>query len=70
MGRYEDFSRVTASSPRVGVRLLGLEPADAQRRALVGEYRRLATFPEVPAVLESLAAGSLWRSCRTGIPTC
>ncbi|HET6263368.1 MAG TPA: haloacid dehalogenase type II, partial [Usitatibacter sp.] len=56
MGRYEDFSRVTLSALEWAFESLGLEPQDAQRRALVGEYHRLAMFPEVPAVLESLAA--------------
>src|SRR5947207_1576921 len=56
MGRYEDFSRVTLSALDWAFESLALEPEDAQRRALVGEYHRLATFPEVPAVLESLAA--------------
>jgi 2-haloacid dehalogenase len=56
MGRYEDFSRITESSLEWAFESLGIEPGDAQRRALVGEYHRLAMFPEVPAVLESLAA--------------
>src|SRR5436853_5674217 len=55
MGRYEDFSRVTLSALEWAFEHLNLEPDDAQRRALFDEYRRLATFPEVPAVLEALA---------------
>src|SRR5882672_8921309 len=51
MGRYEDFSRVTVSA----IESLGLEADEAARRALVDEYRRLATFPEVPAALDKLA---------------
>lgn len=56
MGRYEDFSRVTASALEWTFESLGLEPEDAQRRALLDEYRKLATFPEAGAALERLAA--------------
>jgi 2-haloacid dehalogenase len=56
MGRYEDFNRVTVASLEWTFEFLGLEPTDAQRRALIDEYRRLAPFPEVPAALEALAA--------------
>jgi 2-haloacid dehalogenase len=56
MGRYEDFNRVTVSSLEWALESLGLEGDEAARRGLVGEYRKLATFPEVPAALESLAA--------------
>jgi 2-haloacid dehalogenase len=55
MGRYEDFSRVTLSSLEWTFESLGIEPEDAQRRALLDEYRKLAMFPEVPAALEALA---------------
>lgn len=56
MGRYEDFSRVTRSSLEWALDSLGLEADEAAERALLEEYRRLAPFPEVRAVLESLAA--------------
>ena len=56
MGRYEDFSRVTASSLEWTFEHLGLEATDEARRALLDEYRRLAMFPEVPAALTTLAA--------------
>jgi 2-haloacid dehalogenase len=56
MGSYEDFSRVTAASLEWTFELLRLEPGDAERRALIDEYRRLAMFPEVPEALEKLAA--------------
>ena len=56
MGRYEDFNRVTLSALEWTLESLGLEPGDAGRRALLDEYRRLATFPEVPAVLEALSS--------------
>ena len=55
MGRYEDFSRVTASALEWSVELLALEAGDDAKRALLDEYRRLAMFPEVPAALEKLA---------------
>jgi 2-haloacid dehalogenase len=56
MGRYEDFSRVTRSSLEWALDSLGLESDEAAERALLEEYRRLAPFPEVRGVLESLAA--------------
>ncbi|HEX4779799.1 MAG TPA: haloacid dehalogenase type II [Usitatibacter sp.] len=56
MGRYEDFSRVTASSLEWTFEHLGLEADEKARRELADEYRRLAMFPEVPAALERLAA--------------
>ena len=55
MRKYEDFSRVTVSSLEWALESLGLEADDAARRSLIDEYRRLATFPEVPAALEALA---------------
>jgi len=55
MGRYEDFSRVTLSSLEWTFESLGIEAGEADRRALLDEYRRLAMFPEVPAVLEELS---------------
>lgn len=56
MGSYEDFSRVTAASLEWTFEFLQLEAGDAARRALMDEYRRLATFPEVAEALEGLAA--------------
>lgn len=55
MGSYEDFSRVTAASLEWAFESLRLEPGDAERRALIDEYRRLAMFSEVPETLERLA---------------
>src|SRR6185312_3712193 len=55
MGGYEDFDRVTRASLDWSLEALGLDADEAARRALIDEYRRLATFPEVPAVLEALA---------------
>jgi 2-haloacid dehalogenase len=56
MGRYEDFDRVTRASLEWAFESLGLAADDAAHRALIDEYRRLAPFPEVPQVLEKLAA--------------
>jgi 2-haloacid dehalogenase len=56
MGRYEDFNRVTVSSLEWAFESLALEADEAARRGLLDEYRRLATFPEVPAALEALAS--------------
>jgi 2-haloacid dehalogenase len=55
MGRYEDFSRITVASLDWSLEFLGLQADDAARRGLIDEYRKLATFPEVPAALEALA---------------
>src|SRR5690349_23676244 len=55
MGRYEDFNRVTLSALEWTFEHLKLEAGDAQRNALLDEYRKLAVFPEVPAALEALS---------------
>jgi 2-haloacid dehalogenase len=56
MDRYEDFDRVTRASLEWSLESLALEADEDARRSLIDEYRRLATFPEVPAALEALAA--------------
>ena len=56
MGRYEDFSRVTLAALEWTFERLELDADDGQRRGLLDEYRKLATYPEVPAALEALAA--------------
>ena len=56
MGRYEDFARVTQSALEWAFESVGIEAEEAERRAMLDEYHRLAPFPEVPAVLETLAA--------------
>ena len=55
MGQYEDFNRVTISSLAWAMESMGLAEDERATRALIEEYRRLATFPEVPAALESLS---------------
>lgn len=56
MGRYEDFNTVTAASLSWAVESLGLESSPAAEAALLAEYRRLATFPEVKESLAALGA--------------
>ena len=55
MGRYEDFSRVTRSALEWALESLGLAGEEAQLQQLMGEYRRLAVYPEVPAALDQLS---------------
>jgi 2-haloacid dehalogenase len=56
MGRYEDFSRVTAASLDWSLESLHLDADGEARQSLLDEYRRLAPFPEARAALEKLAA--------------
>jgi 2-haloacid dehalogenase len=56
MGRYEDFSRVTRSALEWSLESLHIDADESALRALVDEYRRLATFAEVRGVIEKLAA--------------
>jgi 2-haloacid dehalogenase len=55
MGRYEDFSRITRSALEWSLEYLKIEAEENALRALTDEYRRLAAFPEVRGVIESLA---------------
>ncbi|MEO5750823.1 MAG: haloacid dehalogenase type II [Usitatibacter sp.] len=55
MDRYEDFNCVTLASLEWTFESLGIEAAEADRRALLDEYRKLAMFPEVAPALEELA---------------
>lgn len=54
MDRYEDFSRITLSALEWTFESLGIEAAEADRRALLDEYRKLAMFPEAAAALDEL----------------
>ena len=56
MGRYEDFGAITEASLAWAIESLHLVAGEGARSALVDEYRRLATFVEVPGALETLAA--------------
>src|SRR5882672_3305887 len=55
MGRYEDFSRVTAAALDWSLESLAIEAVESARRSLTDEYRRLAVFSEVRGALERLA---------------
>jgi 2-haloacid dehalogenase len=55
MGRYADFNAVTAASLEWAIEATRVVAGDGAKDALMAEYRRLATFPEVPAALESLS---------------
>lgn len=55
MGRYEDFSRVTAAALDWSFESLAIEADESARRSLTDEYRRLAVFSEVRGALERLA---------------
>jgi 2-haloacid dehalogenase len=52
-GRYVDFWRVTGDALDFALDSLGLADAGSRDR-LMGLYRRLAAFPEVPATLRAL----------------
>lgn len=54
MGKYENFEQITADGLRYACATLKLECTEAHLSALMDEYRRLATFPEISAVLPML----------------
>ena len=67
-GRYVDFWRVTGDALDYALDSLGLADA-ALRETLMGLYRRLAAFPEVPATLRALrGAGYASAILSTGSP--
>ena len=70
MGRYEDFARVTRSGLEWTLESLGIDPSANEEpvRALLDEYRRLAPFPEVPAMLERLAGARALAILSNGHP--
>ncbi|MDH5265170.1 MAG: haloacid dehalogenase type II [Betaproteobacteria bacterium] len=55
MGRYDDFSAVTAGALDWAIESLGLPARAGDRDALLGAYRTLGLFPEVRGALERLA---------------
>ena len=59
MGRYVPFSTVTRESLEYACASLGLVAGPAEKEALMGEYRNLATFPEVPGALGRLRGRKL-----------
>jgi 2-haloacid dehalogenase len=56
MGRYEDFSAVTAASLEWVLEDMALERSQGAQAQLLAEYRRLAPFAEVKDVLAALGA--------------
>ncbi len=54
MGTYENFNVVTEASLRYACASLKLAPSDTQIAALLGQYVRLDTFPEVKMALGRL----------------
>src|SRR5258707_10730907 len=68
MGRYEDFGRVTRAALDWSLESLAIDAGEDERHALEDEYRRLATFPEVPAALERLARGRALAILSNGHP--
>jgi 2-haloacid dehalogenase len=59
MGRYIDFEAVTAAALNTACRMLGLALDQSTSRRLLGAYRSLALFQEVPAALERLRGRKL-----------
>lgn len=55
MGRYADFETVTGEALAHACEVLGLPLDEGAREALMGAYRRLSTYAEVPAALAALA---------------
>ena len=56
MGRYEDFSAVTAAALDWVLEDMALERSQGAQAQLLAEYRRLAAFPEVKPALAALGA--------------
>ena len=59
MRRYEDFARITEAGLRYACAALGLQLDEERRRALMGAYLKLSTFPEVRGALAALKASKL-----------
>ncbi len=54
MRRYRPFSQVTSDALEYSCEAMGLALSGAHKEALMGEYRRLALFPDVERALEQL----------------
>ena len=54
MGTYDNFDVVTAAGLRYACAALKLDPSEAQIAALIGQYVKLAPFPEAKAALTAL----------------
>jgi 2-haloacid dehalogenase len=59
MGRYDAFDVVTEEALRVAGAALGLQLQPSQQRALMAQYLRLTTYPDVKPALRSLAGRKL-----------
>ena len=59
MRRYEDFARITEAGLRYACAALGLQLDEERRRALMGAYLKLSTFPEVRGALAALKDSKL-----------
>ncbi|HTS52446.1 MAG TPA: haloacid dehalogenase type II [Burkholderiales bacterium] len=59
MGRYEDFESVTGAALAHCCNTLGLRLDAVAAQALLEQYRHLATFADVPPVLDSLRGTKL-----------
>jgi len=59
MGRYVDFWAVTESALRFALERLGIQAAEEEVRRLMDAYLSLATFPEVPSALHTMAGTPL-----------
>jgi 2-haloacid dehalogenase len=59
MGRYENFESITRSALLYSSQALGLSLSEPSARALMQQYLRLETYPEVPAALRSLGRRKL-----------
>jgi 2-haloacid dehalogenase len=69
MGRYADFERVTADALGHAAQALVVDLTEAQRVALMQQYRRLELFPmQCPRCGNWRRAG--WPFCPTARPTC
>ena len=55
MDRYQDFAAVTEDALRYACASLGLSLDAARTAQLMGAYRRLSPFPDVPAALDRLS---------------
>jgi 2-haloacid dehalogenase len=68
MRRYVPFSQVTREALGYACEALGLACDDARVAALMQEYLRLATYPEVPDALARLRAGRKLAILTNGSP--
>jgi 2-haloacid dehalogenase len=59
MQRYEDFSVVTEDALRYICTAVKIECGETHVKTLMDEYLKLATFPEVPQVLQQLGSRKL-----------